>query len=140
MPAPKSDSFPRQNARTLRFTLGRPRSFTVAPDGQTVVFVRSSHGTDRSGRLWRWTPSAGEVQIVDPGLLLDGVGEELSAEERARRERAREGAAGIVGFSVDTSMTTASFALSGRLFVTDLRTGETRELASPNGAVLDPRV
>ena len=119
---------------------GDPVPSRVAPDGQTVVFVRSSHGTDRAGRLWRWTPSAGEVQLVDPGLLLGGVGEELSAEELARRERAREAAAGIVGYSVDTAMTTAAFVLSGRLFVTDVATGETRELETPEGAVLDPRI
>jgi dipeptidyl-peptidase-4 len=140
MPAPKSDSFPRQNARTLRFTLGRPRSFRVSHDGQTVVFIRSAHGTDRVGRLWRWTPSTGEVQIVDPGQLLGDEAEELSAEERARRERAREAAGGIVGYSVDTALTTVAFALSGRLFVTDVQTGDTRELATPDASVLDPRI
>ena len=140
MSTPEQDSFPRQNARTLRFTLGRPRSFSVSPDGETVVFVRSSHGTDRVGRLWRWTPSAGEVEIVDPGVLLGGEGEELSAEERARRERAREAAGGIVGYSVDTAVRQAAFTLSGRLFVTDIRVGETRELTTPDGAVLDPRM
>ena len=140
MPAPQSESFPRQNARTLRFTLGRPRSFSVSPDGQTVLFVRSSHGTDRSGRLWRWTAPVGEVQIVDPGALLAGEDEELSAEERARRERAREAAGGIVGYSVDRAMTKAAFALSGRLFLTDIHTNETRELQAPDGAVIDPRI
>ena len=140
MPAPQSDSFPRQNARTLRFTLGRPRSFSVSPDGRTVLFVRSSHGTDRAGRLWRWTAPDGEVQIVDPAMLLAGEDEELSAEERARRERAREAASGIVSYSVDKALTKAAFALSGRLFMTDVDTGETRELQAPNGAVLDPRI
>jgi dipeptidyl-peptidase 4 len=45
-------SFPRQHARTQRFTLGAPRSFTVSPDGARVVFLRSSSGTDRVNRLW----------------------------------------------------------------------------------------
>ncbi|WP_244167377.1 hypothetical protein, partial [Streptomyces mutomycini] len=43
-------SFPRQHARTQRFTLGAPRAFTVSPDGTRVLFLRSSSGTDRANR------------------------------------------------------------------------------------------
>ena len=35
-----TDSFPRQQARTQRFTLGAPRNLTVAPDGSRVAFLR----------------------------------------------------------------------------------------------------
>jgi dipeptidyl-peptidase-4 len=142
MATPHADSFPRQNARTLRFTLGRPRSFSVSPDGGTVLFVRSASGTDRAGRLWRWTASEGEAELVDPLALLAGVEEHLSIEERARRERAREAAGGIVGYSVDRDFTLATFALSGRLFLTNLATGGTRELdvAATGSAVIDPRL
>ncbi|KIF72581.1 peptidase S9, partial [Streptomyces sp. AcH 505] len=45
-------SFPRQYATTQRFSLGAPRSFTVSPDGDRVVFLRSASGTDRVNRLW----------------------------------------------------------------------------------------
>lgn len=140
MTAAPDDTFPRQNARTLRFSLGRPRSFHVAEDGSTVLFVRSASGTDRVGRLWRWTPEDGEVQLVDPAQLLAGAHEELSPEERARRERAREAAGGITGYSVDAGTARAAFTLSGRLFVTQVDdAGSTRELAAP-GAVVDPRI
>ena len=142
MATPSVDSFPRQNARTVRFTLGRPRSFTVSSDGATVLFVRSAGGTDRVGRLWRWTESEGEVELVDPTTLLAGQDEELSAEERARRERVREAAGGIVGYSTDRDVSVAAFALSGRLFVCDVRTGSTREIdvTVTGGAVIDPRI
>ncbi|MFL6288031.1 MAG: prolyl oligopeptidase family serine peptidase [Actinomycetes bacterium] len=142
MATPHTDSFPRQNARTLRFTLGRPRSFSVSPDGATVLFVRSASGTDRNGRLWRWTASDGEVQLVDPGALLAGADERLSAEERARRERAREAAGGIVSYSVDQLFNQVAFTLSGRLFVTDVAKATTRELqvARTGSPVIDPRI
>ncbi|MDX6314392.1 MAG: dipeptidyl-peptidase 4, partial [Streptomyces sp.] len=45
-------SFPRQYARTQRFTLGAPRSFTVSPDGERVAFLRSRTGTNRTHLLW----------------------------------------------------------------------------------------
>jgi dipeptidyl-peptidase-4 len=142
MAAPHTDSFPRQNARTLRFTLGRPRSFSVSPDGARVLFVRSASGSQRAGMLWRWDAADGEKMLVDPVALLGGDEEELSAEERARRERARESAGGIVGYSVDRDVTTAAFVLSGHLFIVDPATGATRQIdTSPTGAaVIDPRL
>ncbi|MFI7339736.1 prolyl oligopeptidase family serine peptidase [Streptomyces sp. NPDC050085] len=132
-------SFPRQHARTQRFTLGAPRAFTVAPDGERVAFLRSSSGTDRANALWVLDVTSGQERpAADPAVLLGGVSEKLSAEERARRERSREGGAGIVGYATDAQAELAVFALSGRLFAAELRAGTARELPVP-GPVLDPR-
>lgn len=132
-------SFPRQHARTQRFSLGAPRAFTVSPDDARVVFLRSRTGTDRANLLWVLDLAGGrEFPAADPVTLLGGADEELSAEERARRERSREGAAGVVGYAVDKAVEVAAFALSGRLFHADLRTGTARELTVP-GPVVDPR-
>ncbi|MFD0223747.1 prolyl oligopeptidase family serine peptidase [Streptomyces hirsutus] len=134
-----ADSFPRRHARTQRFTLGAPRSFTVAPDGSRVVFLRSGSGTDRANSLWVLDPQdGGERVAADPRALLGGAAEHLSAQERARRERSREGGAGIVGYATDAEVELASFALSGRLFTAELRAGTARELPTP-GPVIDPR-
>ncbi|MER5597623.1 prolyl oligopeptidase family serine peptidase [Streptomyces sp. NPDC002265] len=133
------DSFPRRHARTQRFTLGAPRSYTVAPDGARVVFLRSGSGTDRANSLWVLDlPEGRERVVADPRALLGGASENLSAEERARRERSREGGAGIVGYATDEAVELASFALSGRLFTAELRAGTARELPVP-GPVIDPR-
>ncbi|KOG91085.1 S9 family peptidase [Streptomyces varsoviensis] len=132
-------TFPRQHARTQRFSLGAPRAFTVSPDGSRVVFLRSRTGTDRANVLWVLDLDENrEYPAADPGALLGGAGEDLSAEERARRERTREGSAGVVGYATDTAAELAAFALSGRLFATDLRSGAARELPVP-GPVVDPR-
>ncbi|MFJ4710825.1 prolyl oligopeptidase family serine peptidase [Streptomyces sp. NPDC088785] len=132
-------SFPRQHARTQRFTLGAPRAFTVAPDGERVVFLRSPSGTDRANALWVLDLASGrERPAAEPAALLGGASEKLSAAERARRERSREGGAGIVGYATDAAVRTAAFALSGRLFVAGLTSGGARELAVP-GPVIDPR-
>jgi dipeptidyl-peptidase-4 len=133
------DSFPRRHARTQRFTLGAPRAFTVAPDGSRVVFLRSNSGTNRANSLWVLDMAdGGERVAADPRALLGGTEERLSPEERARRERSREGGAGIVGYATDTAVELASFALSGRLFTAELRAGTARELPVP-GPVIDPR-
>ncbi|MER6994237.1 prolyl oligopeptidase family serine peptidase [Streptomyces sp. NPDC000410] len=137
-------SFPRQYARTQRFTLGAPRAFTVSPDGSRVVFLRSPSGTERAYRLWVLDldgppgQEARERVAADPDVLLGGAVEELPAEERARRERSREGSGGIVGYAVDQAAELAAFALSGRLFTAELRAGTARELPAA-GPVVDPR-
>ncbi|MFF2405552.1 prolyl oligopeptidase family serine peptidase [Streptomyces sp. NPDC058092] len=135
-------SFPRQHARTMRFTLGAPRAFTVSPDGERVIFLRSGSGTDRAGRLWVLDLPAGgapkERVVADPGTLLGGSAERLSAQERARRERSREGSSGIVGYAVDAAAELAAFALSGKVYVAELRAGTARALPVP-GPVIDPR-
>ncbi|MFG2788642.1 prolyl oligopeptidase family serine peptidase [Streptomyces sp. NPDC048419] len=134
-----SDSFPRRHARTQRFTLGAPRAFTVAPDGARVVFLRSTSGTDRASSLWVLDPAQGQERVAaDPRALLGGADEDLPPEERARRERSREGGAGIVGYATDADVELASFALSGRLFAAELRAGTARELPAA-GPVIDPR-
>ncbi|MFB7513824.1 alpha/beta fold hydrolase [Streptomyces sp. NPDC056144] len=142
-PTPRATlSFPRQFARTQRFTLGVPRGFSVSPDGERVVFVRSGAGDDHTHKLWVLDlPRDGapvERVAADPAVLLGGAAEELSAEERARRERSREGSSGIVAYAVDSAVELAAFALSGRLFAAELRAGTARELAVP-GPVIDPR-
>ncbi|HET9555939.1 MAG TPA: DPP IV N-terminal domain-containing protein, partial [Actinomycetota bacterium] len=147
-----TDSFPRQYARTQRLTLGEPRNITVSPEGRRVVFARSRGGSDPVNCLWvldvepalDGPPVVGEERLVaDPRALLAGDEGDLPPEERARRERARERAGGIVAFAADLDLTVASFALAGRLFVADLRgpdaAGGVRELPV-GGGVLDPRV
>jgi dipeptidyl-peptidase-4 len=138
-------SFPRQQARTRRFGLGVPRSFLVAPDGGRVLFLRTRSGTDSTGCLYessiRDSPDATAWDcrlVVDPAVLMSGDLESLPAEERARRERARETGGGIVRFSCDDELKVAAFDLAGRLFVVELVTGQVRELPA-RSPVVDPR-
>ncbi|MGW1993139.1 prolyl oligopeptidase family serine peptidase [Embleya sp. NPDC001921] len=131
-------TFPRQYARTQRFTQGAPRGFGIAD--RRITFLRSKAADDSTTCLWTLDPLTGVERLVaDPAVLLGGAAEDLSAEERARRERSREGAAGIVGYALDSAGDLAAFTLSGRLFAVSLATGEApRELAVP-GPVIDPR-
>lgn len=97
--------FPRHSARTLRFSLGAPRNFTISPDGQRVVYVRSGSGIDRTGRLFELDLNSKNTrEIVNPLDLLKSGDEKISIEEQARRERAREAAAGITNYSSDANL------------------------------------
>jgi dipeptidyl-peptidase-4 len=113
----------------------------VGADGARVAFLRSAAGDDPVNRLWVLELASGAERLVaDPVRLLGGDPGDLPPEERARRERSRERAGGIVAFAADLDLTVASFALAGRLFVADLGgAGGARELPAGEG-VLDPRV
>jgi len=139
-----SDSFPRQYARTQRLTLGEPRTLTVSPDGSRILFARSRAGDDPVNCLWSFDPAKGtERLLVDPLVLLGAADDEqLPAAERARRERMREGAAGITAYATDSAVERVAFALAGRLFTLNINPAAAdnaaRELAV-SGPVFDPR-
>ena len=134
-----ADSFPRQQARTQRFTLGAPRDVTVSPDGARVAFLRSAGPEDPVTSLWVLDVGSGTERVVaEPGALLAGDLADLPPEERVRRERARESAAGITGYATDADHRVAAAALAGQLVVADLVAG-TAELVTVPAAVIDPR-
>jgi dipeptidyl-peptidase-4 len=62
-----------------------------------------------------------------------------TAAEQARRERAREGASGIVGYSCDQQVLNAAYCVAGKLFVTNLVTAKTQQI-NTSEAVFDPRI
>lgn len=113
--------YPARKARTMRFTCGAPRSARILGDGSRMVFLRSGDPEDRVCSLWLSViddHGGHEILLADPRVLLDGLGaEDVPAEERARRERAREGGAGIVSYDADAAGERVVFALGGHVFM-----------------------
>ena len=119
-----SDTFPRQYARTQRLSLGEPRSFTVAPDGSRVIFIRSHSGSDAVNTLWSLDTATGvERELLDPRTLNTDLSE-LSAAELRQRERAREGASGVTSYACNRDVTLAVTVLGGSVVLIDLLSGE----------------
>ncbi|MEK0307306.1 S9 family peptidase [Bifidobacterium favimelis] len=117
--------FPRLKARTLRFTLGAPRSAQAVGDGSRALFLRSDGPEDLVTSLWLSSfDDQGrhhEVLLADPRTLLaDADEEEVPAEELARRERSREGGEGIVSYSVDEAGDRVVFTVGGLLWLTQI--------------------
>ncbi|MEE1755502.1 S9 family peptidase [Streptomyces sp. SP18CS02] len=143
----RSPDLPRQFARTHRFALGVPGRFTVSPDGERVLYVRTGAGTDGVGRLWIHEDGAERV-LADPDALGrrsegagdDGVAEDegVPEEERIRRERARTTASGVVDYATDRHARVAVFTLGGCLWT--VRTDGTVPRRIPTaGPAVDPR-
>ena len=145
------EAYPRAKARTLRFTLGAPRSALAVGDGSRAVFLRSDGPEDLVTGLWLSVfDQEGrhhEVLLADPRALLDDADQEqVPAAEQARRERSREGGEGIVDYSVDAAGDRVVFALGGRLWLSliapDGLTASTRVLSleDSDSAVLNPAI
>ena len=134
-----SDTFPRQYARTQRLSLGEPRSFTVAPDGSRVIFIRSHSGSDAVKTLWSLDTATGiERELLDPRTLNTDLSE-LTAAELRQRERAREGASGVTSYACNRDVSLAVTVLGGSVVLIDLLNGDTKMLAIEPG-VFDVRL
>ena len=116
-----TSTFPRQTASTKNFTLGAPRSFQLSPDGETVLFLRSQGGTDSVTCLWALDVATGKERLVADPAQLGAADAADDPVERARRERVRESASGIVSFATDRACTIATFLLGGAVYAADLR-------------------
>jgi dipeptidyl-peptidase-4 len=138
------DEFPRQLARTKRFTLGVPRAVTISADGRRVLFLRTAGGEDPVSRLYvlDLTDSDGgdgERLLADPTADWNVGSGEIPEAERIRRERARELASGIVAYSADEACRTVAFALDGQLWA--LASDQPLPRLVPTaGPVTEPRI
>ncbi len=120
------ETFPRQYARTRRFTVGAPRSFAIAPNTHRISYLQSSSGSDPINRLWIHDPySQTSTVLADPkDLKVVGEKRKISEEERSRRERAREVGSGIVAFSSSAEAPNVAFTSEGTLYTADLESKE----------------
>ncbi|WP_163566764.1 hypothetical protein [Fodinicola feengrottensis] len=74
-----TEEFLAQWGRTRQLSLGVPRKFTVSPDGQQVLFVRTKSGTDPASCLWRLdVPTGTETLLADPSTLLGDRADDLT--------------------------------------------------------------
>lgn len=128
---------------TYRFNLGHPGSFTFTPDDTQLLFLRAEARRNVNDLYSLDLASGTERVLLTADSILNGAEEELSEEERARRERTRSAARGIASYQLSPDGNSILVPLSGRLFLIDrLHAGEAgsvRELSSSAGFPTDPR-
>lgn len=118
-----------------------PRLLSLSPDGQRATFLKGrSDDADRMD-LWEYQVSSGKTQLlVDSLALLSGKAELLSAEEKARRERARiSSLSGIVSYQFSDDGKNLLFPLSGELYSYNLADKKTQQLTQGEGFATDPK-
>lgn len=123
-------------SETRNFSLGRPGGVHVSPDGKTVLFLRAQP-RQPSLSLFELDVATGQTkQLLTPEQLLKGADEQLSAAERARRERMRVSARGFTSYQLSDDGTLLLLSLSGRLYT--LRRSDNHVEALPPEGAIDP--
>lgn len=127
----------RDLAATKNYTLGRPTSPRVTPDGRHAIFLRSLP-RDPTLRLFELDlTTRAERELLTPAQLLGGAEETLSAEEKARRERQRQSGKGFTSFQMSRDGMRLLVTLSGKLYLVERATLRVTEL--PGTGWIDPR-
>ncbi len=130
-------SYFRDLAETRNYTLGRPVSPTLTPDGKHALFLRSAP-RDPTLKLYELDLATGrERELLTPAQILGDTAEALSPEEKARRERARQSLKGFTSFQLSKDATRLLVTLSGKLYLVDRSTLRVTEL--PGRGWIDPR-
>jgi dipeptidyl-peptidase-4 len=138
-PPGAGEEFLAQYAATYRFSLGTPQAYQVVPGGGAVLFLRSGPRSFVRD-LWELDVASGQEKLLaSAARILGGAEENLSAEEKARRERSRLQARGIATFDLSEDGSRVLIPLSGRLFVMERRSGAVRELPQGPSSPVDAR-
>ncbi len=125
---------------TQSYTLGRPGHFRFTGDAKTLLFLRAQDGQPRMD-LWAKDTQTGEERVlVSAQALLAGSTEQLSAQEKALRERKRIKTRGFSSFTLSQDGRRVVLKLSGKVYLHTLKTGQTVQLPLPEGVVMDPRL
>ena len=104
------------------------------------MFLRTRSGDDPVTCLWEADAATGAERLVADPKELGADDAKLPPQERARRERVRETATGIVSYATDAKAALAVFALSGQVYAAPLgdKTAPVR-LVPARTPALDPR-
>jgi dipeptidyl-peptidase-4 len=125
-------------AATLNFRLGKPQPLAITKDGS--VLYRRSGARDRTSDLYELTASGEEKRLTGATELAAGADQQLSAAERARRERTRTVTAGIVDIDVSNDGQRVLVPLGDRVFLMERASGKSHEVSLGDGGVFDPHL
>lgn len=126
-------------AATYRHRAGLPTAIQVADDGR--VWYLQSGPRDNEQALYVWEPQTKSARVVvTAAQLLGGGPEELSPEERARRERSRQTGRGIASYEVARDGRRVLVPLGTRWFLGDRESDAWRELPALDPGPIDPQL
>ena len=111
----------------------------ISPDGSFVTVLQGREDDAAQLDLWAYDIETGEGRVLVSSTDLLGGEEELSEEEKNRRERQRLYASGIVSYSWAGDQL-LMFPLGGDIYLYDLEAGEARQVTATKGFETDPKV
>jgi dipeptidyl-peptidase-4 len=107
-----------------------PKSLSYSPDGSRITYLKGKASDANRLDLWQYQIKSGQHSLlVDSDSLFSGV-ETLSDEEKARRERLRLFASGIVSYSWSEDGKALLFPLNGDVYYYELGSKKSRKLTN----------
>ena len=116
-----------------------PRGVKFSPDGVRVTFLRPSEADYNVLDLWEYNLTDKEARLLVEASSITGGADELSQEERARRERMRITSKGIVTYSWSEDGSKLLFPLGGDLYQYELSDGKVVRLTQSAAYETDSR-
>lgn len=114
-----------------------PKNLTVSPDGKRATYIQSRTDDYNRYDLWEYNVASGERRmLVDSAALMSGE-ENLSDEEKARRERLRIYGKGILQYTWSADGSALIFPLAGDIFYYQLGSKKATKLTQSNGFATD---
>lgn len=92
------------------------RNVKISPDGQRVTFLQGKQNDYQRYDLWEYHIASQTTRILFDSDELHSGNENLSDEEKARRERMRLSGSGIVEYSWSSNGSALLFPLAGDVF------------------------
>jgi dipeptidyl-peptidase 4 len=132
-------AFVRAYADSRGFVRGSPKSPRLTPDGRAVLFLRSGPRDPKQSLFETDVESGATRELLAPEALEHGP-EQLTLEERARRERMRITANGFTSFLLSKDGKTVVVGLSGKLYALDRASGKTHVIDVGKGAAITPKI
>ncbi|MEE9272025.1 MAG: DPP IV N-terminal domain-containing protein [Robiginitomaculum sp.] len=118
-------------------SLSKPR---ISPDGTMVTVLQGRTDDAKQQDLWVYDLKTGVGRRLVSSTDLLGAPEVLSAEEKNRRERAREMGEGIVSYSWDKKGEQILFPLGGDVYLYNLKTAKATQITNTEGFETDARI
>jgi len=116
------------------------KGVALSPDGKRVTYLKGKPEAANVQDLWAADVKGGEpYRLIDSAALSSGA-KELSEAEKARRERARVSARGIVEYSWDKQGRFILVPLDGDLYLDSVADGKVTRLTQTPGDEVDAKV
>ncbi|CAM2007878.1 S9 family peptidase [Acanthopleuribacter pedis] len=110
-----------------------------SPDGKRITFLKEKTDDFTVLDLWSLDLASGQTGMFVDSQKITGGTENLSDEEKARRERMRLFQSGIVDYSWSEDSKRLLFPLGGDLYVYEPASGTTRQLTKTDAFETDAR-
>jgi dipeptidyl-peptidase-4 len=116
------------------------KGVALSPDGKRVTYLKAKPEAANVQDLWAADVKGGEpYRLIDSAALSSGT-KELSEAEKARRERTRTSARGIVEYSWDKQGRFILVPLDGDLYLDSIADGKVSRLTETPGDEVDAKV